>query len=919
MDVLTEDKHTPLRRDINALGHLLGQVLKEQLGEEFYQLVEKLRLLCKDGRQNKQSYTNTIQDIISQQKPDCLGNLIKAFGIYFQLVNIAEQYHRIRRKRFYEQDGQIIKYSLEYLIQQLDDKKVDQDSTQLLLNQMNIQPVLTAHPTHVTRETILTKHRKIAKLLKQIDMGITPREKRLVDLKLHKEITLLWQSDFIRLQKPTVMDEVQNGFNYFETSLYEVTSQILEDFEYLLQQSGRQVKVPNLLNFGSWIGGDRDGNPFVTPEFTRQTLQRQKAYILKKYISSLDNLFENLSSSASHVDMSAKLIATITRESELLKSQLPLLLPKHSNELYRRKCLIIKAKLTNTLKKAEAEFLDLPKGTYYRNESEFIHDLTLISDSLKQNKGEILAETLLSSLIRKADIFGFYLAKLDIRQHTERHLNALHEMFETIGVSSQFLELDKFKQTQLLIEEIENQRPLFSPRFQYTKATEEVLNTFFTIKKALETVSSKAIDTYIISMSTSVRDILAVFLLAKEAGLISLKKDQWQSQLNIVPLFETVEDLKQAPAIMNALYSIPLYKSCLESRNNLQEIMLGYSDSSKSGGVLASSWNLYQAQQELMAVANKYQIQLRFFHGRGGTVSRGGGPTYQALLSQPPDTLWGDIRITEQGEVLAEKYAFKKLAHRNLSVLVAAITEMTLTDIQQDCNNQQWLNVMSQLAQSSYQTYRKLVYETPAFLDYFQQATPIDKIGHLNIGSRPAKRKETKGIDDLRAIPWVFAWMQSRHVLPAWYGTGSAFEEQIKTEEDLKTLQTMYKKWRYFSAFIDNLQMTLSKADMVIAECYSLLVDHSIQKQLWPQIAQEYKRTHDWVLKITGYQSLLENKPALQKSIALRNPYVDPLSFIQIELLKRLQGNVSSENQHDLMSALKLSIIGIAEGLRNTG
>ncbi|MEZ0374133.1 MAG: phosphoenolpyruvate carboxylase, partial [Candidatus Sericytochromatia bacterium] len=600
---------------------------------------------------------------------------------------------------------------------------------------------------------------------------------------------------------------------------------------------------------------------------------------------------------------------------------------KLPRELYRQKLKLMQQRLEQTLAELEHPG-SIGLELRYKDEQALATDVQLMLDSLRLHRGEALLGPI-RHLLRQIEIFGFCLAKLDIRQHAEVHAAAVQELLQLNGICDDYAALPEAEKVTLLVRELENPRPLLSQFHPLSDETRELIDTFAAVRESLETISPKAVEHWIISMCQELSDLLHVLLLAKETGLAGFAGDNSWSRLMVVPLFETVADLERAPGVMRELFALPLYQRCLAQMHQTQEVMVGYSDSSKQAGILASNWQLYQAQRELTAVAREAGVHLRFFHGRGGTLSRGGGPTHHAILGQPADTVWGDIRLTEQGEVLAWKYSFPELAHRNLSVLLSAVIEVSGSK-SPECATREWAAVMDQLSRSSYQAYSALVHEHPDFLAYFEQATPLEAISHLNIGSRPTKRKQTRSIDDLRAIPWVFAWMQSRCVLTAWYGVGSAVESLIRDNDPaLEMLRRMYREWPFFETFIDNLQMTLSKADLRIAASYAALAEEPLRQAIWPLIEAEYRRSRAMVLAITQEQDILANKETLKRSIALRNPYVDPLNYIQVEALRRLrsasEGGSESRSENDeaeltlLREALELSIMGVSEGLRNTG
>ncbi|MBF2052398.1 MAG: phosphoenolpyruvate carboxylase [Candidatus Sericytochromatia bacterium] len=924
MNAVPTDKNAPLRADVRYLGRLLGEVLQEQVGDNLYGLEEDLRTLCKNARISGQpqqaQIVQSIREQIAEQHPAMLLDLSKAFTLYFQLVNTAEQNHRIRRKRHYECQGDVIKYALEYWVQWLKDQAVNDQTLQAVLDQLDISPVLTAHPTHIMRQTLLQKHRRISRALFRREQTLTPYEQKQLEADLKQEITLLWQTNPFHNRQITVMDELENLLNYFDESLWHTLPQVHQDLEQLLQEAGFAVKVPAMLGFGSWIGGDRDGHPGVTAALTAQVFQRQSRYALQRYSEALDTLVDHYSMSLRYQPLSDAMETLLESERQLQPELAARLQERFPQERYRQQLLLMQSRIQATV-----DWLTQPAASScpehaYPSAEVFAAGLHCLHDSLRQHRAEPALRPL-QHLLRQVEIFGFQLMTLDLRQHAEVHAQALHELLQQSGLQPDYLSLDESGRQALLSELLQDVRPLWSPYQQYSPATQEFFETLAVVRQALQRLGHKAVQQYIISMCQQLSDLLAVMLLLKESGLAELRNGQLYSPIQVVPLFETKADLERAPAVMQALFELPLYRPRSREGQICQEIMLGYSDSSKQAGILPATWHLYQAQQALTAVAQQHGVRLRFFHGRGGTVSRGGGPTHHAILAQPPETVHGALRVTEQGEVLSWKYNFPELAHRNLSVLLTAVAEASLRQHNEAPElAAQRSEIMQQLSATAYSHYASLVHEHPGFLRYFEQSTPLNAISELNIGSRPARRKATQGINDLRAIPWVFSWMQSRCVLSAWYGVGKALAAYTERHsEGLAQLQALYADWPFFKVFIDNLQMTLSKADLRIAEAYAEGVEPELRQSIWPAIRQEYQQTVTWVLLISGQQELLDNTPTLKRSIALRNPYVDPLNYIQVEVMARLRSEAAETGDQQLQDVLQLTIMGIAEGLRNTG
>ncbi len=916
----TRDPNAPLRSDIRQLGDILGKVLNTQVNQTFFELEEEIRELCKRARlENDVRIYSQIEQLIGLQSPETLVHLSKAFGIYFQLVNLAEQRHRIRRKQDYQSQEEVIKYSLEYICEKIIQLDLSPEALSEKFKRVKIMPVMTAHPTHIMRQTLTNKHKRIIDILLKRDLSNSQREKEKLALDLEHEITLLWQSNPFPVKKVSVSDEAENLFLYFDNALWDIIPKLYNDLAYLLARAKLNIPLPNFLRFGSWIGGDRDGHPFVTAKVTQAILSQQKEYVLLKYEEALKNLQDHLSLSLIYQSISSELLESLVSDQHHFPEAYQALCEIYPQELYRQKLGLILHKLNNTRLQNREKNRLFSRHQCYQHAEELKQELEIIHNSLESHQGISVCQPV-KDLINQIETYDFCLATLDIRQNATIQNQALAEIFKNNQINQDYLALPEKEKQQILREELGNPRPLLSPFQALSEQTQELISTLATIRETQQNMGPKAIENYIISTCEQVSDVLGLLLLLKETGLAELTGEKTICYLNIIPLFETVQDLKRAPEVMETLYQNPLYRSVLTHKHNTQEIMLGYSDSAKEAGILAATWQLYQTQQKLAKSAQTHQVHLRFFHGRGGTISRGGGPSHHAILAQPPETLLGDIRITEQGEVLSWKYLFPEMAHRNLSVLISSVLETLLESEQPTTHPVENPSLLENLAEMSYRHYRQLV-EHPHFIDFFKHATPLDAISHLNIGSRPSRRKETQGLEDLRAIPWVFAWMQSRCVMPAWYGVGSALEPLLQTPENLSEIEALYQGWPFFKVFIDNLQMTLSKADLGIAERYTHMVENAAwREQIWPLLEGEYLKTCKVVLQITGQSELLENTPVLKKSIALRNPYVDPLNQIQIESLKRLKTLSQSDSAYSsLQHALNLSIMGISEGLRNTG
>lgn len=910
-----------LSEQIHLLGDLLGQTIIEQEGRELFDLVEEIRALAKLGRTGDEAASRRLLALLADLPLDQARVVIKAFATYFQLVNLAEEQQRVRvlrqRRRDAHARGTPMDETIAAAVERLQAEGVSADGVRALLKNLCIMPVFTAHPTEAKRRTVLTKLRRISQALYDLDLhDLLPSEEADLIAFVREEIVSLWQTDETRARRPTVLDEVRNGFYYFETTLFDLAPEMYAELSAALAKSypDEVFEIPPFLRFGSWIGGDRDGNPYVTLAVTEETLREQKALALRLYQRAIDRM-HGLLSMAERLGISEALRASIEVDATAFPEDAKRVQLRYPLQPYRQKMAYIYRKLTATLEANQRPWRadHRPVPNTYERVGEFLADLRLIQDSLRAHTGEVLAEGRLATLIRQAEIFGFHLATLDIRQHAERHTQALQELFRRYQMAERYAAWPESRKVELLSSELLNPRPLAPAQLDFSEATNETVELFRLIRKAHERIGPQAIQSYIISMTTGASDVLAVQLLAKDAGLAG--------SLDIVPLFETIEDLHAAPAIMEALFTCQAYRQHLEQRGWHQQIMIGYSDSNKDGGYLTATWELFRAQRALAAVCDRFGITLTLFHGRGGSIGRGGGPTNRAILAQPPESVRGRIKLTEQGEAITERYAHLEIAHRHLEQIISAVLLTTgrRPTIMPE-RVARWQATMRELSPLAEAAYRDLVHNNPAVLDYFHEATPIDEIGRLNIGSRPAKRKATAGIADLRAIPWVFAWTQSRVVLPGWFGLGTALREWMsENAEHLAMLQEMYRAWPFFRTTVDNAQMSMRKADLAIAAAYADLATPETRQAIFPRLCSEYERTERAILAVTGQSDLLDNEPWLQRSIRLRNPYVDPLNYIQVAIMRRLRSAGPDTRTDELGDLILLSVNGIAAGLRNTG
>ncbi|WP_425414760.1 phosphoenolpyruvate carboxylase [Peribacillus kribbensis] len=917
LDIQSNDSTLPLRRDVKMLGNILGEILVYNGGSELYEKVENIRLMCKDLRDSfDRNIYDVLKKVISSLDPKLRKQVIRAFAVYFHLINAAEQNHRIRRRREYQmtEDANRQPGSIESTVHTLRENGVRPDIIQDVLSKLSLELVITAHPTEATKRSILELQKRIAGLLNQLDHPLlSKKEKKRIEESLYNEVAALWQTDELRDRKPTVIDEVRNGLYYFEQTLFDVLPDIHREVEESLEDAypDETWKVPTFLKFGSWIGGDRDGNPFVTADITWETLLLQRGLVLKKYKSVLVELMKRFSHSTNRVAVSTELLETVQRDEEEY-------LPEEkrwtvAEEPYRRKFAV----MIERIRQAEENSV----STGYKEPAEFLRDLEMIKRSVYQHHSHKHELKMLEKLIRQVKLFGFHLATLDIRNHSGEHEAAIAEILQKVMIAEDYRSLEEEQKQEILQKLLRDPRPVLLLHEDYSQETQEMIRVFQLIREAHREFGKDSISVYLVSMAESESDLLEVLLLAKEAGIYRLHSDGTvESDLNVAPLLETIDDLISGPRIMENLFNMPLYREHLNKLGNRQEIMLGYSDGSKDGGTLTANWKLYNAQVEIHRMAKKHSIRLKFFHGRGGSLGRGGGPLNRSLLSQPAETFGDGIKITEQGEVLSSRYLLKDIAYRSLEQATSTMLEVARhVTADQELRDPRFEKAIEEISAASYAKYQSLVFEDQDFLTYFNQATPLNEVSKLNIGSRPSARKNSAKFENLRAIPWVFAWTQSRQLLPGWYAAGTGLESFVTAKgENLALLQEMYEKWPFFRSTIDNLQMALTKADITTAKEYAALVeDSTIGTRIFKNIKDEYKRTKKILLAISGDSELLDHAPNIKDSVKRRNPYVDPLNFIQVELIKELRSK--EEVDDELMTQVLLTISGIAAGLRNTG
>lgn len=916
--------HQLLRRDVRFLGNILGEVLVHQGGNELLGIVEKIREMSKTLRAHfVPEIYEEFKTAIAALSPDVRRSVIRAFAVYFQLVNIAEQNHRIRRKRDYERSaGETVQPgSIESIVSGMKADGVPAEDLYSIIHGTSLELFMTAHPTEAMRRAILDIHKRIAEEMMELDNPtLTHRERERLREKLRSEVVTLWQTNELRDRKPTVLDEVRNGLYYFDETLFDAIPDVYEELERCLSKYYPDLKwhVPPFLRFGSWIGGDRDGNPSVRSNVTWETLLMHRHQALEKYEESLRRGLQLLSFSTTLVHVTDELLASIEKDRAEVDVK-PELLWRNDSEPYRVKLTYMIARIQHTRNGS-------PKAQErYASPEAFIEDLKVIDRSLRSHFADYPADSFAAKLIRQVELFGFHLASLDIRQHSREHEAAMQEILAKMGIADDYSSLSEGDKVQLLRRLLDDPRPLTSPYFEYSESTQEVLDVVRTVRRAQDEFGARAVRSYLISMSEAASDILEVMLLAKEAGLFYKHSDGTvQASIQAVPLFETIDDLHAAPDIMRSLFRMPTYLQSIEALDGIQEIMLGYSDSNKDGGMLTANWELRVALQAITDAANEFGVKLKFFHGRGGALGRGGMPLNRSILAQPPHTLGAGIKITEQGEVLSSRYSLQGIAYRSLeqaasALLTAAVHAKHPQSVLEEHTYEGYMRSMSEAAMRKYQD---LVFRDPDFLLFFRESTPLPEIGELNIGSRPSKRKNSDRFEDLRAIPWVFAWTQSRYLFPAWYGAGTGLKSFLDGGPDrLDVLKEMYENWSFFQGLIDNLQMALAKADLLISKEYAgMLKNDAVRQRIFTEMEDEYRLTSDLILKITGQEDILDNVPIIQESIRLRNPYVDPLSYFQVLLLKELRAvRETGEDDADLLREVLLTINGIAAGLRNTG
>jgi phosphoenolpyruvate carboxylase len=907
----------PMRADIRLLGTILGDTVREQNGDEVFDLVERARVESFRVRRSEIDRAE-ISHMFDGIDIHFAIPIARAFSHFALLANVAEDIHRERRRHIHVDAGEPPQdSSLAGTYAKLDRAELDSATVADALKGALVSPVITAHPTETRRRTVFVTQHRITELMRLHAEGHTETgDGRNIERELRRQVLTLWQTALIRLSRLQITDEIEVGLRYYKAALFEVIPQVNAEVREALRVRwpGAELLPGPILQPGSWIGGDRDGNPNVTAAVVRRATASAAYTALAHYLTELTELEQELS-------MSARLI-TVTPELAALAQACPE--SSRTDEPYRRALRAIRGRLTATageiLDETPQHELDLGLSPY-ATPVEMRADLDTIDESLRSHGSALLADDRLALLREGLHVFGFHLSALDMRQNSDVHEEVISELLAWAGVHPDYASLPEDERIELLVAELGTRRPLLAERATLSDLTRDELGVVEAAAFAVKRYGPAAVPNYVISMCQSVSDVLEAAILLKEVGLLDVSGPEPYTPVGISPLFETIDDLHNGAAILHAMLELPLYRALVTARGDWQEVMLGYSDSNKDGGYLTANWAVYRAELSLVEVARKTGIRLRLFHGRGGTVGRGGGPSYQAILAQPPGAVNGSLRLTEQGEVIAAKYAEPELARRNLESLVAATLESTLLDVEGLGESAEpAYAVLDEIAALARHAYSELVHDTPGFVEYFKASTPVSEIGSLNIGSRPTSRKPTQSIADLRAIPWVLAWSQSRVMLPGWYGTGSAFEQWIAAgpeNERVAVLRDLYERWPFFRSVLSNMAQVLAKSDLGLAAHYAQLVaDESLRRRVFDKIADEHQRTIAMHKLITGHDDLLADNPALARSVFNRFPYLEPLNHLQVELLRRYR---SGDDDELVQRGILLTMNGLASALRNSG
>jgi phosphoenolpyruvate carboxylase len=902
----------PMREDIRFLGRLLGETVRLQEGQELYEQLEHIRQTSiRFHRFEDQTARAELEHLLDRLSSQDSQKIIRAFSFFSHLANIAEDRHNLREARHHALSGLPPREgSFSDALIKIKKKGFTAKDLKAFFATALVSPVLTAHPTEVRRRSTLSRELEINHLLDK--RGSDPWKAKEWDNALARAVLTLWQTNLLRENKLTVLDEVANGLSYYDDTFLHALPRLYADLEDQLEEEAieaENIPVRSFLRIGSWIGGDRDGNPFVTADILERTVKMQEARAFAFYLKQTHKLGAELSLSQALVKTSPKLEKLVDAS------------PDHSahrkNEPYRRALIGIYARLAATAKERgfDVPLAPIAKAQPYPDAKAFLSDLDLIDQSLKTHGAGLLAKGRLRHVRRALDAFGFHLAQLDLRQNSDVHERCVAELFSIALPGTDYIILGEEERITLLEQNLAGPRILHSPFHDYSSELQGEKAVFTTAAAIHKRLGEEAIPTVIISKAQSSSDLLELAIMLKEAGLV---EPDGRSAVNLVPLFETITDLQNCGPVMDRLLSSPFYRKLVTSRGNVQEVMLGYSDSNKDGGFVTSGWELYKAEIALIDVFTKHNVRLRLFHGRGGSVGRGGGPSYDAVLAQPDGAVQGQIRVTEQGEIISSKYSNREVGQKNLEILASATMEATLLQHKGSETDPLFLKAMEQLSKAAFTAYRGLVYETDGFEDYFWSSTVITEIATLNIGSRPASRTKTRHIEDLRAIPWVFSWAQCRLMLPGWYGFGSAYYGFInQNPQGLALLQNMHQNWPFFRTLLSNMDMVLAKSSIAIASRYAMLVpDQALRERIFSALRAEWEASIAALLSITGQQRLLESNPFLDRSIRSRFPYLDPLNHMQVELLKKHRAHAKDPA---VLEGIQLTINGISAGLRNSG